>query len=457
MNNIKSTETFDSFFDNDVWDLTKLPLSDSRINKSNRFESINFLRIANTSNKTLLKKYTRYLFSNTRLSLSSIVARAYRLNIFLIFCGDINLQDLSRRDIEKYYELLSTRDINDKSYNEYVYSAYVFLEHCCIYGYILTNHTYFGDCRKIRYTQKMRCMDEDVIMQIFDILDKIPFKICCMFLLIYCTGMRSSEVCELKTDCLYKTKDGAFVRFYQTKMRKEVTNPIPEGLYKLLKKYRRQTYDNLNPHPYMFSTTEKVYQAASFRVAMQTVCEKYTIKTAEGKIYRFRGHDFRHVLATDMVRNDIPIQVVQKILHHTSPEMTLAYVEINDEHRLKKFTEFITTTGEVSLDISKAQWLRSNINAQMLPNGICTLPIAYKKCPHANCCLVCSNFFTSAEYIAIHKKQLANTISYLELAKANGFIRQVETNELIKANLEAIIQRIEGRHAGEDGKQCPKC
>ena len=296
LNNIKPVAIVDSFFDNDIWDLTKLSLSESRVNKSINYKSINFSRVADSSNKTLLKKYTRYLFSNTRLSLSSVVARVNRLNIFLIFYGDINLQDLTRQDIEKYYEWLSTRNLKDKSYNEYIYSAYVFLEYCCIYGYIPTNHTYFSDCRKVRHTQKIRYVDEDVIMQIFDILDKIPFKICYMFLLIYCTGMRLSEVCELKIGCLYKTKDGTFVRFYQTKMRKEVTNPIPDGLYKLLEKYRKQTYDNSNPHAYMFSATEKVYQGGSFRFAMQTICEQ--IEKIH-RVHRFNRRGFaRYIKGT---------------------------------------------------------------------------------------------------------------------------------------------------------------
>lgn len=54
----------------------------------------------------------------------------------------------------------------------------------------------------------------------------------------------------------------------------------------------KSSYNNSNPHAYMFSTTESVYQGGSFRAAMQTVCKKHNVKTAGGKIYRFRAHDY---------------------------------------------------------------------------------------------------------------------------------------------------------------------
>ncbi len=43
--------------------------------------------------------------------------------------------------------------------------------------------------------------------------------------------MRVSEVCILKIGCLRKDENGHYIVFYMQKMKKEVSNPIPENLY----------------------------------------------------------------------------------------------------------------------------------------------------------------------------------------------------------------------------------
>ena len=58
---------------------------------------------------------------------------------------------------------------------------------------------------------------------------------------------------------------------------------------------------------------------------------------------------------------------------------------------------------------SDALWLKRNILAQALPNGVCRLPIQLGECPHANACLTCVHFGTSSKYLAALKEQLVQT------------------------------------------------
>lgn len=45
---------------------------------------------------------------------------------------------------------------------------------------------------------------------------------------------------------------------------------------------------------------------------------------------RFRFHDLRHTAACTLASAGVSLQVIQKILGHTSPKMTERYVRVND-------------------------------------------------------------------------------------------------------------------------------
>jgi integrase/recombinase XerD len=65
------------------------------------------------------------------------------------------------------------------------------------------------------------------------------------------------------------------------------------------------------------------------------------------------------------------------------------------------------------------------------------------RCPHANACLTCSHFRTTAEFLNDHKRQLEQTQKILDKAKANGWVRQIEMNENVKMSLENIVKTLE--------------
>ena len=54
-----------------------------------------------------------------------------------------------------------------------------------------------------------------------------------------------------------------------------------------------------------------------------------------------------------------------------------------------------------------------------LPNGYCGLPLQ-KSCPHANACLTCPLFITTAEFLPQHRKQLDDTRALIARAETDG-------------------------------------
>jgi hypothetical protein len=77
-----------------------------------------------------------------------------------------------------------------------------------------------------------------------------------------------------------------------------------------------------------------------------------------------------------------------------------------------------------------------------LPNGYCGLPLQ-KSCPHANACLTCPLFVTTAEFLPQHHQQLDATRALITRAETDGHTRLAEMNRTVETNLLTIISTLE--------------
>jgi hypothetical protein len=98
--------------------------------------------------------------------------------------------------------------------------------------------------------------------------------------------------------------------------------------------------------------------------------------------------------------------------------------------------------------LGDAAWSKQQLSraTQALPNGYCELPMV-RVCPHANSCLTCPMFLTTAEFLPEHRAQRQQTLQIISAAEANGQARVAEMNKQVAANLDKIIATLE---AGED-------
>jgi ferredoxin len=119
-------------------------------------------------------------------------------------------------------------------------------------------------------------------------------------------------------------------------------------------------------------------------------------------------------------------------------------------------TRKVNAAGQtVALDpggaLAEAAWAKQRIGraTQALPNGYCQLPMV-KSCPHANSCLTCPMFVTTAEFLPQHHAQRQATLQIITAAEAAGHDRVTEMNRQVVGNLDKIITALE---ADDDGKE----
>jgi hypothetical protein len=143
----------------------------------------------------------------------------------------------------------------------------------------------------------------------------------------------------------------------------------------------------------------------------------------------------------------VPQEVVRRILDHDSHAMTEHYARLQDTtiRRHWEAAEKVNHRGEhVTVDpdgrLADATWARARLAraTQALPNGCCALP-AVQTCPHANACLTCPMFLTTADYLPLHRAHHAKTLQIITAATEAGHTRVAEMNQQIADNLEKII------------------
>ena len=88
--------------------------------------------------------------------------------------------------------------------------------------------------------------------------------------------------------------------------------------------------------------------------------------------------------------------------------------------------------GRVLLDLTlPADWLLPGVvpaqearyrvppETEALPNGYCGLPVQ-KACPHANACVTCPMFLTTAAHVPAHREHRIRGIELITRAQAEG-------------------------------------
>jgi len=272
-------------------------------------------------------------------------------------------------------------------------------------------------------------------------------------------GMRISELLQLPLDCLTQDARGTnYLRFMQGKMKREHTIPVSQEIARVVQEQQQVVRGRPQSSTLLFPNPRgKVFKQYTFAQCINRLAYKHEIRDANGKLFRFQSHQFRHTVGTRMINLGVPHHIIQRYLGHLGPEMTSRYAHIHDATMKEKLSEYlqgtlVDVTGKTvpengPLDTGDLQWFTRNVLAQALTNGYCAIPVVAGPCPHPNACLNCAHFRTDVGFLEIHKAELRDTERVIAKANANGWVRQIEMNERKRNNLFNIITSLEQTRA----------
>ena len=460
-------------FEKDIWDMRKLGGVD---NPSKSNYTLNFTSITQPWLRFASKQFIRYNLST--YSQSECCNRSVTLKNFSGFLRKyhplIHPSDIDRPLIVEYISYLASTRQKSGTRLRYLSHLRMFLETCAREGWLDVpdkRMIYSEDFPRPEKFQP-RYIPEEVMAQLNQYLDTLTPPIRRMVLIIQEAGMRIGELCRMPFNCLMQDAQfDYFLRYYQYKMKKDHSVPISKEVAAVIQEQQQVTKAECGDFPYLFPSPRdwnkgKPIKQKMFSDALNRLAHSHRICDNSGTMWHFQAHQFRHTVGTRMVNLGVPQHIIQRYLGHESPEMTSTYAHIHDQTLKQEFAKFkhkiVDVTGKIvthekvvaeiaeGLDLNSIddQWMKKNILAQALPNGLCGLPIVQGTCPiGANKCLSCTHFKTDTRYLDKHKDHLERTNKIVDWAQENPESRRsieiLKENLPVKENLERIVTTLE--------------
>lgn len=176
-----------------------------------------------------------------------------------------------------------------------------------------------------------RYIPEIVISQLQHHLHKLPVFYRHIIIILLETGRRISEICPLPLNCLEQDHENDyFLMVNDRKLKKSYLIPISPACLDAIRAqqalvksgdYQNQTY----LFPSKITVKSPHLGARYLNKILNTLAKDHQICDANGQVWHFHAHQFRHTVGTRMINTGVPQAIVQKYLDHESPEMTARY------------------------------------------------------------------------------------------------------------------------------------
>lgn len=144
------------------------------------------------------------------------------------------------------------------------------------------------------------------------------------------SGRNSRKTVGMRA-CLLQDSQGAwFLRYYQSKLKKDHTVPITKELAGLIQAQQQEARARWGEDvKYLFPNRQgRHYTRNSLCAYLEALAEKHQIRDAAGKVWRFRLHQFRHTVGYRMANSGTRLEIIQQFFGHESIEMSRRYSHI---------------------------------------------------------------------------------------------------------------------------------
>jgi integrase len=455
----------------DVWDMLKLGL-DVDLTAALRF--LKFDKILQPWLQALAKDFMEYRIairspSDCHVKLTSICD----FSLFLTQTYPMaQLADLDRNMLISYVSYLRERSYSDNSRRNSLISLRIFLETCAhrlnISG-VPKEPLIFDDDFPKESKGVPREIPEEVLVQLRKHLNALPTTTLRMVVILLECGMRINELCSLPFDCLIcDDKHEWYLRFYQRKMKQEHIIPlVNEAVVGAIQAQQKEMKDKwgsaccyLFPRP---KSPHLPFKQAAFRRTLNIWAYDKEIRDQVEALYHFQSHQFRHTVGMRLINDDVPLDVIRRLLGHASVRMTERYAhkrakqvraELERVYRKHKTVDYQGNAlkGDPRANDPEVQMTRKGVRGQTLPVGGCGRLVVLGDCTYANKCLTCPMWLTSTDDLPKLKSFYERAVRLKQRALEAGNQFVVEQQERIIAGLAVRINSLENPEM--DGTLC---
>ena len=284
----------------------------------------------------LIEEFLRYLLIDKGYSNNTILSYKLDLDKFLKYNKNKKIKDISNKDLKEYVKSLNKENLTEKSISRNISCLKSFYKFLLISKYVKDNPS---DSLYIPKTKKTlpKTLTVDEVLKLLDIELKDPFSYRnkAMLELMYATGIRVSELVNLKLEDVDFSLD--LIRVFG-KGNKERAIPIGEYAKEYLEKYIYEyrglllkgvqvDYLFLNNHG------KKMTRQGFFKIIKKIADEK------EIKSF-ISPHILRHSFASHLLKYGADLRTIQELLGHSDISTTQIYTHISREELKKNYEEY---------------------------------------------------------------------------------------------------------------------
>ena len=278
------------------------------------------------SNYDIITEYELYLKVEKKYSINTINTYITNISSFSEFVNK-NFKNVEEEDIKKYLMHLNKNNISEKSVANKISSLKSFYKYLIIEKITSKSPLDKIELPKIKKTlPKALSIEEVNILLNIPLNDKFDYRNKAMIELLYATGLRVSELVNLKLNNI--NFDQEYLKT-MGKGSKERIVPIGEYAMYYLKyyidNYRNDFLRDKESEYISISNQSKKMTRQTFFLLLKKIAKKEGIKTY------FSPHTLRHSFATHLLRYGADLRSIQELLGHSSISTTQIYTNVSND------------------------------------------------------------------------------------------------------------------------------
>ena len=290
------------------------------------------------NNQLILENFLEVLASEKGLAVNTRISYKNDILQFLVFLekNKKKINEITPIDIEKFTSKFTTQGLEKSTISRKMSSLSHFFIFLLEENIIKSNPIHELDLPKqIKKLPKILSVDqvEKLIKSSREDQSVNGIRLNTMIEILYATGIRISELVEMKLSATYAEKNFLLI---QGKGNKERLVPISENTEDKIKDYlkiRNEFINNDTDSKWLFPSKQSSkghITRQRFNQLLQTLCERVNLNNIQ-----ISPHKLRHAFATHLLANGVDLRSLQQMLGHADISTTQIYTHVLKD-RLKK-------------------------------------------------------------------------------------------------------------------------
>tara|TARA_Y100000768_G_scaffold385019_1_gene370204 strand:- start:456 stop:1373 length:918 start_codon:yes stop_codon:yes gene_type:complete len=289
-------------------------------------------------NQLILENFLEVLASEKGLAVNTRISYKNDILQFLVFLekNKKKISEITPIDIEKFTSKFTTQGLEKSTISRKMSALSHFFIFLLEENIIKSNPIHELDLPKqIKKLPKILSVDqvEKLIKSSREDQSINGIRLNTMIEILYATGIRVSELVEMKLSATYAEKNFLLI---QGKGNKERLVPISKNTEDRIKDYlkiRNEFINNDTESKWLFPSKQSSkghITRQRFNQLLQTLCERVNLNNI-----RISPHKLRHAFATHLLANGVDLRSLQQMLGHADISTTQIYTHVLKD-RLKK-------------------------------------------------------------------------------------------------------------------------